>query len=323
MRFDLRFWVGITVSAILVLTPGWASLSQGQGLAESATNRNVEYAGSGGGFPAFLKAQKYIILSVQVDGKIAEIPYRPQDFVEEGEVLMALDDNMTQLDLKGVEAKLDMNALATQQNRVRHQYGKETLAIVEERYAKEIDGYRVASWKELKEAQEMEEIAGLQVQSSKLEGKLLETNREQYERLLDRHKVKAPVSGVLVPFTSVQQLRESNLKQPAVGETVRTGQVMVAMIKVDRLRVFRPLPVAQLDEVQLGQAARVYVEGGPPAGIEAEVIFKSPTVETTGQFHIEVEFANPRIDGPESKRSVYRYRYRDGMRARVELVQAK
>ena len=317
MRTDIRLWVGMAVVAILVLAPALSPLSS------SATKANAEDGGFGGGYPAFLKAQKVLILSAQVEGIIAAIPYRPQDFVADGEVLISLDDKMAQLDLKSVEDRLAINALATRQKVVSQEYAKETLDITRKLYDKPVDGVPVIARKELKEAQQMAEIADLQVRSSGLEGNLLQTNLAQYQALLDRHEVKAPVSGVLVPFSSVVQLRESNIKQPEVGETVRAGQVVAAMIKVDQLRVFQPLPLAQLDKVQLGQAARVYVEGGPPEGIDAEVIFKSPTLEVSDQFHIGVEFANPRIDGQESKRSWYRYRYRDGMRARVELVREK
>ena len=317
MRTDIRLWVGMVVVAVLVLASAWSPWSS------SATEANAEDGGFGGGYPAFLKAQKVIILSARVEGMIEAIAYRAQDFVEAGEVLISLDDKMARFDVQSADDKLAMNALATDQKVVSEEYAKETLEITRALYDKPIDGVRVVARKELKETEQMAAIADLQVRSSKLEGNLLGTNREQYRELLARHEVKAPVSGVLAPFSSVLQLRESNIKQPEVGETVRAGQVVAAMIKVDQLRVFQPLPLAQLDKVQLGQAARVYVEGGPPEGIDAEVIFKSPTLEVSDQFHIGVEFANPRIDGQESKRSWYRYRYRDGMRARVELVREK
>ena len=82
------------------------------------------------------------------------------------------------------------------------------------------------------------------------------------------------------------------------------------------------LPVEQIDSVRLGQEARVYVQGSAEA-IAAKVIYISPTVESTGQFNVDVELSNPAAGGANQARDQYRYRFRPGMRAQVELIGGK
>ena len=323
MRNYLRVLTGIAAGGVLVSVMCLAPFSQGQDLSSSATKVEEDDAGLASGDFDFLRAQQVVVLSAQVDGIIDSIPVRPQDFVAAGEVLIALDANLTMLDRMSVETKLAMNAKATAIQRVRHRYAKETLEITQAKYEEILDGFRVAGEKEMKETKEMEEIAGLEVDSSELEKGLLETQRNQYDELLSRHKVKAPVGGVLAQLTSVKALEGRNLKQPEVGEMVRAGQEVAVLMKVDRLRVLQQLPVGQLDAVKLGQAVRVHVKGASGEGIPGEIVFISPTVTSFGTFEVDVEFANPPVDGATSKRSLYRYRYRPGMEAWVEFRSAK
>ena len=81
------------------------------------------------------------------------------------------------------------------------------------------------------------------------------------------------------------------------------------------LRVSEPKPVTALSVVELGQQARVFIQGAD-APITGKVVFISPTIASTGQFNVEVEFDNP----PVPNAAGYRYQFRPGMRARIELV---
>jgi len=73
-----------------------------------------------------------------------------------------------------------------------------------------------------------------------------------------------------------------------------------------------------LDSVHLGQSAKVYVQGSD-APIDAKVVFKSPTANSaTMQFRVEVELMNPLL--ADAKDGEYRYEFRPGLRARIELA---
>ena len=90
-------------------------------------------------------------------------------------------------------------------------------------------------------------------------------------------------------------------------------------MKVDRLRVQWSLPISQLEQVEIGRKARVIIQNPKESSVEAQVIYKSPTVEITGQFNIEVEFENPPLNPQAPAKGFYLYRYRPGMRVRVTL----
>jgi len=93
---------------------------------------------------------------------------------------------------------------------------------------------------------------------------------------------------------------------------------VMAMMKVDRLRVSYSDAAERLEPVQLGQKALVYVKGDQEP-IAATVVYKSPTI-TVGELTLEVEFANPPLKNRSGQRGLYRYRYRPGMKARVEIA---
>jgi multidrug efflux pump subunit AcrA (membrane-fusion protein) len=319
MRINLRVSIALATAVLVLFAVGTPSTS-GQdvpaGTSSGRTSRTTSKRAQRG---IFVKAQKVVILYAEVDGLIVDIASRPQDFVKAGDAVITLDDRMTQLDRQSIDAKLEINAITSEQNKIRHEYSVESLKVVRKTYNTIIGDTRAATEKELKEAEQMADIARLQLRADVQERGLLELNLKQYAQLLGRYKVKSPVSGVLVPFASVDSLRERKLKQPEVGEWVRAGQVVAAVIKVDHLRVAKTVPVAQLDQVQVGQKAKVFL-GKSSEPVQATVVFKGPKISTTDKFNIEVEFVNPEIAPKVSDRSTYRYRYRPGMRARVELL---
>jgi hypothetical protein len=94
--------------------------------------------------------------------------------------------------------------------------------------------------------------------------------------------------------------------------------MVAAIMKVDYLDVLDSLSVEMLPSVRLGQQVKVYVEGTAEP-VAAQVVFISPTVATTGKFAVKAEFANPPLpDAQNLPRGAYRYRFRDGMKARIE-----
>ena len=90
-------------------------------------------------------------------------------------------------------------------------------------------------------------------------------------------------------------------------------------MKVDRLQVRHDMPKSMLNKIQLGQTLRVFVEGDNRP-LNSTVVFISPTVTTVGKYQIMVEFENPLQENIDQlPAGTYPYRFRPGMRARVEV----
>ena len=271
-------------------------------------------------YPAFLQAQRVAVLSSVVEGVIERIAYEPQEFVEKGALLVQLDAKRVALKIDKLNAQIELNT-AIEDAEIRLKYAQENLEVARELYGKRIGDFSVGTKKALNEAEERRNIAKLDRTKARLEVKLLGLTLDENREILDLHSIKAPWSGVVVPFSSVETLSDRNLKKPGAGETVRASQELVAMMKVDRLRVSASLPVAQINDVDLGQPARVHVPEVSDEAIPATVVFKSPTVDfATTAFEIEVELQNVLLDQGNKPKGFYRYKFRPGMRARVELA---
>ncbi len=269
----------------------------------------------------FVRAQKVVVLRVDQPGVIKEMPFGPQEFVKHGDVLVQLDSDLAELEVEKLKAQQELSTLL-KKAKIRQEYSADNLKIVTALYDKIISGDRVGSLKEKREAEQTFELSMLESLDAQLEIRMLEINLAQWRKRLEQHTIMAPWDGVVVQFSSIKNVPDIvSVKQSEPGEAVRVGQAVVAMMKVDRLRVPWSISVTYLDKVKPGQAARVYVPSNSTEPIAAEVVYVSPTVETTGKFNFEVEFANPQKQSEGDSSDVCRYRYRPGMNARVELVE--
>ena len=272
---------------------------------------------NGGHYDAFLYPQKMAVLGCEADGLVAEINAEPQEFVKAGDALVRLDSQLVELKIKSIEAEI-ARSTDVAEAKVKLDFERDNYKIIESLHAQEIANARVGSETEFKQAKQRIELAKLGVQRAELAMELMRLNLLHTEAFLAKHTVRAPMDGVIVPFSSVKGYEE--LKQVAVGEMVRAGgRPIAAMMKVDYLFAKETMPVEQLDRVHLGQEARVYVEGAGGQAILGKVVFKDPAIGSTGQFNYHVEFANPPLEG-DLPEGAYRYRFRSGIHARVELV---
>lgn len=285
--------------------------------------------GVAGVYESTLEAQKVVVLSTEVEGIVKSANNIPQDFVKQGDVLIQLEDELVALRIEGIRAEIELNT-ALDEARISCDYAADNLKVVEELYNSEAsDGSRAASPLQLKMAKREYEIALLRTKQAQSELKLLDVNLRQNEAMLRRHAICAPMDGVVVPFASLVKYRMENIKAVEVGEAVRPGQSVLAMMKVDYLRAPISLPVELMDAVQLGQDALVFVAVAGDDGIKGRVVYKSPWVEPVQVFYAVVEFANPVVgtvqsgkDGQVRKdgHGGYPYLVRPGMNATVQLL---
>lgn len=270
-----------------------------------------------------LDAQRVVVLSMAVDGIISRLAHEPQEFVKKGDLLLQLDAKRIELEVKSLRKQLELNrTVDLPQARIRFKYSCDNLEIVEELYNTKIGNARAASEKERKEAVQSKDIAELELERIRMQRQMLELKLRQNQDLLDRHTLRAPMDGVIVPFSSVKNLEARNLKQLQVGETVQAYTPAMAMMKVDRLRVRRTLPIVRLADVRLGQTVDICVDREDSKPVPAVIVYISPTIYYGAQkFDIKVELANTLLkDHQRLAPGAYPYCFRDGMRAWVKLI---
>jgi multidrug resistance efflux pump len=282
-------------------------------------------SGRGVGGYKFVQAQEVAVMPAEQPGLIVRMPVGPQDFVKEGEVLVQLDPNLVKLEIENIQSQI---ALSTKEEAaaVRLQYSRDNFKIIKELYDTKIGGdeqIRVGTEKELKEAEQQMKLMELGLRDARLEMKQLQISLQQMRKRLSQMSIRAPWDGVIVPFFSIKNVPQlETSKPPTVGEMLTTGQAVIAMMKVDVLKVQSEVSEKQLDTLYLGKPAKVYIPFDSKEAIPAQVVFISPTVDSTGVVPFEVEFTNPKLKTATAGRfgrGVYQYRFRPGMKARVEL----
>jgi len=247
-----------------------------------------------------------------------------QEFVKKGDLLLQLDAKLVELEIEKLEAQIRMKEkLDSTEARIKHQYSVDNLNIIRKLSEKILSDMPVASEKELKEAEQRAKISEIELQRAELEIALLKVELKTSRKVLSQHAIEAPMDGVIVPFKSISSLNvQPPLKELEEGEMAQAGRPMLAMMKVDAMRVDFIPNEDQLKNLRLGQSARIYVRGVEGEPVEGKVVYISPTMSTMGKsVWVTVEFVNPRVkDYQKLPRGAYRYKYRHNMQARVELV---
>jgi multidrug efflux pump subunit AcrA (membrane-fusion protein) len=132
------------------------------------------------------------------------------------------------------------------------------------------------------------------------------------------------MDGVIVSLASVDEiLQVANLKvKPSeVGETVQVGKPIIAMMKVDKLRLRKTLPITQQGDVRLGQSVDVFIEDVVNKKVTGQVVYISPTINSATQtFEVKVEIDNPLVENYQKlSQSDYRYLFRPFIKAYAKL----
>ena len=278
-------------------------------------------------YDQYLFPQKIALLSAETNGLVTNMPYEPQDFVKKNDLLVQLDSDLVDIEIERYQAQIEMDT-GIQKAQILLRFRRESLTITETLYSIVLEStddpnndIRVGSWKELQEAQQLFEDAELEDTRARLALKDLQLSVRRFQKNKEQLDIRAPWDGVIVKFTSIKDVPSLNqFKQIEVGEMVQAGQPVVALMKVDTLKVLYKLLVALLPRVSLNQKAKVTIKGLENEPIDARVAYINPRVTTGETVDVEVEFANPLVLDDQAPQGVYRYRFRPGMWAAAQLI---
>jgi RND family efflux transporter MFP subunit len=181
-------------------------------------------------------------LSAQTGGRVLELPYDVNDYVEAGAVVVRFTDVEQQSARRRAEAALAAAQAALDEAEAEHK----RIAEVYER--------RLVSRAQLDQVTARRDAARAQLESARA---AVRESGEQVEYTV----IRAPYSGILTE------------RHVEVGETVRPGQPLVAGLSLARLRVNVEVPQSDIVAIRENGRAAVVLGDGRRVGASEVVVF--------------------------------------------------
>lgn len=181
-------------------------------------------------------------LSAQTSGQVEKIHFDVEDAVEQGQVILELDDTVQQAGVKQAEANLSAASAELQDATEDHNRIK---GVFE---------------KKLVSPSEMDEVEAVLKKAVANHASALAA-LEQTQQQLDYTRVKAPYTGILT---------ERHIE---VGEMVRPGGLLVSGISLEQLRVVVDVPQSLINAVRRENRAMILKPDGDWVAAEELTIF--------------------------------------------------
>lgn len=242
---------------------------------------------------ALVTVIEQVEVPARVEGVLVELNAKEGQLVSTGEGLARIEDTEAALTLRRAAYELDI-ARKQAKSDIKIRVARKAAQIADlelqraresvEKYKKsvsetELDRLRISAEKAVLDVdqtihdQEVAELTTL----------LKETERQLAEAAVERRRIPAPLSGVIV---QVHKHR---------GEWVEPGQTLLRMLRIDRLRVEGLTNVKRLTSDPMGRRVTLAVDlpGRGATQFEGAVVFVSPEVNpVNGQVRIWAEVDN-------------------------------
>ncbi len=181
-------------------------------------------------------------LSAQTGGRVIELPFDVNDYVDAGDVVVRFTDVEQQSGQRRAQAALSAAEAA------------HTEAASEYRRIAEVYERRLVAKAQLDQATARRDGARAQLEAARA------ALREAGEQV-DYTVIRAPYSGILTE------------RHVEVGETVRPGQPLVAGLSLDRLRINVEVPQSEVAAIRAQQRAALLLDDGRRVEAEKLTIF--------------------------------------------------
>jgi len=222
-------------------------------------------------------AKNQVSLYPEISGKIAAVHVQNGDFVKKGDPIVSLEDKQYQEQVQQARATLRINRARLKQAKARY-------AELEAQYKRT----KKLSEKDLSSELEMETLQA-QMSSAEADVELAEAQLAQSESSLQEQKevlaktvIRAPISGTV------------GQRNAEVGMQVGSSTQLFTIGDLDNLRVEVILTESMLNEITVGQTARIYA--GPANNqeyIEAKLSRISPFLnDVTRSTEAEIDVKN-------------------------------
>lgn len=202
-------------------------------------------------------------IAAEVGGRITEIVVEEGRPVEVGNVVLSIDPEARELELKGARASM------TEASAARSEAARE---------AKRVHRLKAKSMA----SQSQLDAADTAYQRARSQAEAAEARLGVAERALREASVAAPFSGLVAE------------RYVSPGEYVQPGQPLFELVALDPIEVEFMLPEADSSRVALGNSVVVRVAPYPDEEFEAIVTFISPTIEPrTRTLRVKATLQNP------------------------------
>lgn len=219
-------------------------------------------------FDATVEAVRRATVSSETNGRVSEINFDVDDFVEKGSVLIRITAAATRAKLSGVEANVsEMQAqhdiALSEFNRVKNVFERQLVSrsVFDKAEA------------ELKAAKERLTAARARV-------------KEVLEQL--KYKVvKAPYSGVVAE------------RHVELGEMVNVGQALMTGYSQNELRVVTHIPQSMVDTIRQTASARIMIDDNPESDLHSNLVTVYPDADPVSHTY------KVRIKLPTTPKGIY------------------
>ncbi len=229
-------------------------------------------------------------------GMLAQIAVREGQMVTAGELVAQIEDAAEQIAVRKAQTERDI-AAKEDSNTVKVRYAKDALGTAKAEYQRanaSIEKYRKSvTGSEIDQLRLAADQAALEVEQAehnlavaRLTTELKQTALAAATLDVERRKLLAPLDGMVV------QIKRHR------GEWVQSGESVVRVLRLDRLRAEGFVSAKQLDASAVGRPVTVTVDlpGRPKAQFPGKLVFVSPEVNpVNGQIRVWAELENDEL----------------------------
>lgn len=240
---------------------------------------------------AILKTVEVTSVAAQVQGLLSNVSVREGDRVKIQSPLAAIQSTATELQLQRSKVALDV-AQKNFENTIDIELARKTFAVAQNEYLRAVEANKrvedVYPAIEINRLELVRDRANLEIDRSRyakeisqLELAKIQIEYRQLEDILDKHNLRAPVSGMVVAL------------EKRVGEWVEPGTVVLRLVEIDRLRIEGFMQAEQADSKWLNTEAQVELQlSGKTIQTTAKLVFISPEVNPINsqvRVHLDVD----------------------------------
>lgn len=226
-------------------------------------------------FECMLEPHVVSEIGSQVEGIIEDIKVARGEFVEEGQVLVALKADLEKAAVELARARA-ASKVAIRSGKVRHKFGERkyqrSLELLQKDFVSDFD---------MDQANTEKQLAELALEEARENHKIAQLELQRAVEMLEIRTIRSPLQGVVVE------------KYQAKGERV-TEQPILQLAQIDPLNVEVILPVSMLGRITTGMQGRIRTEAADQKIHTGRVVVVDDIVNAaSGMFGVRLELPNP------------------------------